>query len=198
MLSPKQRQKIIDDLLLEPSDTKLAEKFNISRKTVWRLRQQFQPQPEKPMPEVIPQPVIKPESVLPKVNAEPVSLSTYFSVQILRGENFREVVEAVLTAADSLKVLFRQLQVLEVSTVGTTPFLRLRTDCTEIQRVLEAMAERSHISVDVSTANYVVKFTSGRTGKYPTSTMCTPPKLGFGQVFAGTRIQRWKQQFVNR
>jgi hypothetical protein len=56
------------------------------------------------------------------------------------------------------------------------------------------LADRGNI-LDIM-GTYNVRFPNGRTGKYPASTMCAAPKIGFGQTYAGTRIKRWKQQFA--
>lgn len=147
-----------------------------------------------PMPvKVILKPI--PELVVPKVDTEPVVLGAYFAVQILRGESVGAVANAVLTAADASGILFRKLQVMDIMAVGATPFVRFRSDITGLDKVLGSLPARSLISSDSSGA-YIVSFQDGRRGKYPTATMNSSPKLGFGQTFAGTRIARWSQQFA--
>lgn len=136
----------------------------------------------------------KPMDVMPKVDSEPVVLGSYFSIQILRGESYRDVANAVLTASDSLGVLFRKLQVMDIMAVGTTAFVRFRSDITELDKVLQALPTRGRVAAD-ATGAYVVTFQDGRRGKYPTSTMNSSAKLGFGQTFAGPRIKNWRRQF---
>lgn len=206
MLTEKIRKKIITKLG-KKSDTELAEEFGTSRKTIWRLRQEAKPEPAPatnitPMPTqietkpVVDSPVIFSAASLPKVDVEPVVLSTYFSVQILRGESYKDVAHAFLDTADRLGLLFRKLQVMDIMTVGTTPFVRFRTDLTSVDPVIKEMVNRGSVTVDPA-GGYVAKFLGGRSGKYPTSTMCLQPKLGFGQILMGTRLKRWKQQFVS-
>lgn len=159
------------------------------------------PPPPKAAPEPLPAPApvkveARPESVLPKVDAEPVVLGSYFAVQILRGESYRDVANAVLTAAESKGILFRKLQVMDIMAVGTTAFVRFRSDISGLDQVLTTLANRSRVAAD-QTGAYIVSFQDGRKGKYPTTTMNSSPKLGFGQTFAGTRIARWKQQFAH-
>lgn len=206
MLTEKIRNKIIAKLP-KKSDTELADEFGVSRKTIWRIRQDVKLDTSK-VPAVdnppMQTPVAKPSdiapvvfnSLSPKVDVEPVVLGTYFSLQLLRGESYKDVAHAFLDAAEKLGALFRKLQVMDLMTVGTTTFVRFRTDLTPIEPILSVMSNRGTVSADV-TGGYTVKFLGGRSGKYPTSTMCLQPKLGFGQILMGTRLKRWRQQFVS-
>jgi len=207
MITEKTRKKIIAHLSSEPSDQKLAQRYKTSRKTVWRLRKEVmgtvEPEPEtekmqEPVVDSTPVPsTIKIlDSVMPKVDAEPVVLATYFALQAMRGESYTHVAKAVMEASEKAGVLFRKLQVMDVTSIGGTQFIRFRSDLTQAQEVLQTMPERAHVVSDAS-GNYVVRFASGRTGKYPSSLMNTPPKLGLGRVLAGTRIRNWGRQFEN-
>jgi hypothetical protein len=161
------------------------------------IPQKAQPKVETlpPPPPAPPEPVTPKQAVAPKVDVEPVVLGSYFAIQILRGESYRDVVKAFLFAAEESGVLFRKLQVMDIMAIGTTAFVRIRSDVADLSKVLEKMTNRSRVSAD-STGSYVVNFQDGRSGKYPTTTMNSSHKLGFGQTFVGTRIQRWKQQFA--
>lgn len=147
-----------------------------------------------PPPAVVASPVIPKEDVRPKVDTTPVHLSTYFAVQLLRGESYKDVANAVLTAADAKGVLFYKLQVLDITVVGATAFVRFRADMPDAFAVVRNMTTRGIIVMLGGT--YIVQFPGGKQGKYPTSTMCSAPKVGFGQVYAGTKIKRWKHQFA--
>lgn len=118
----------------------------------------------------------------------------YFAVQVLKSENFRDVALAVLTAAEKKKVLFRTLEPLGVTTVGTTPFIRFRGDVPDAFKICKSLGGRSFIAE--SGGIYTVYFVDGRTGRIPTSSICIGPSVGFGTAFAGTKVVRWKRQFV--
>jgi hypothetical protein len=145
------------------------------------------------LPPLQPKPIRK-SDVMPKVDTEAVALSNYFSVHILRGESYRTVSKLVLDAAEADGVLFRKLQVMDIHAVGTTPFVRFRSDV-DLTRILSKLEGRGTITVDPATGSYMARFVDGRGGKYPTSVMNAAPKLGFGQIFAATRIKRWRAQF---
>lgn len=224
-LTEDRRKELVARLATEPSDTKLSNEFGISRKTIWRMRQALKtrtdipvpsesqvmrkvevpaaPQPKATMPTTEPEaavPEVAPsappvrEDPRPKVDVEPVVLSTYFAVQLLRGENSKDVAHVVLTSADAKGILFRKLQVLDLCSVGAFSFVRFRSDMNDAFEIVRTLTSRG-IIVELGGA-YTVQFPNGRQGKYPTSTMCSAPKVGFGQVYAGTRIKRWKQQFA--
>jgi len=223
VLTDKQRQKIVDKLASEPSDSKLADKFGTSRTTVWRLRQEETAKQvklkrakarmkakEKIKPAVktvrapVPMPVApvapveaKPAAVdpTPKVDAEPSVLGTYFAVQLLRCEHIKEVANAVMQAAETRGALFRKLQVMDLVSVGTVTFVRFRSDLANPGAVLTNL-NRGFISF--LDGNYRITFADGRQGvKFPTTIMCSVQKVGFGQTFAGPKIKRWAQQFAS-
>jgi len=239
-LSDERRTELLARLATEPSDTKLSLEFGISRKALWRMRQNLKkdaapvvpvpvmtppaPEASKPLPPVVipPAPVPKvvvpkvlkappqavttptlvqpppapfPEDPRPKVDVEPVHLSTYFAVQLLRGESHKQVANVILTEAEAKGILFRKLQVLDIVSVGTTSFVRFRGDLPDAFAVLKALRDRALIVPD-SVGAYTVTFPNGRSGKFPGSSMCSSPKMGFGHTYAGTRIKKWKQQFA--
>jgi len=137
-----------------------------------------------------------PKDVLPKVDVAPTHLSTYFAVQMLPREAVRDVAQVLLNEADSKGILFRKLQALDTVAVGTTLFARFRADFTDTEGYTIMRALKGRGTIAQVYGSYTVQLTNGRSGKYPTATMCATAKAGFGQVFAGTRIKRWKQQFV--
>lgn len=213
MLTEKQRQKIIDKLASEPSDSKLASKFRTSRATVWRLRQEETAkqakikrakarmkarEKTKPAVKTVPAPVeAKPAAVdpKPKVDVEPNVLGTYFAAQLLRCEHIKDVANAVMQAAEARGALFRKLQVMDFVSVGTTTFVRFRSDLANPGAVLTHL-NRGFIAF--SDGAYRITFADGRQGvKFPTTIMCSVQKVGFGQTFAGPKVKRWAQQFAS-
>lgn len=134
------------------------------------------------------------ESILPKVDVEKVVLGTYLAVQILKTDrSYKDVVRLFMEAANAQGLLFYKLQVLDVMVVGTTSIVRMRTDLHNAESVTGALAGRANIVAN--TGGYVMRHANGKTGKVLSSTMCTPHKPGFGQLFAGTKIARWAHQF---
>jgi len=196
-LSDILRQKITLELVSEVSDTVLAKKYGVSRKTVWRLRQQ-KPADAKPKPEVITKP--KPEVIAKPILGSYTSVKNtetlvFFAVQLLRRENYKDVTQAVLVAAKNANILFQHIQVLDIPVIGSTAFVRFRADIKDVVAVMKRLKDRAFIIAN-STA-FTLYFPDGRTGKPPASLMCAVPKLGFGQIYAGTQIKRWEYQFMN-
>lgn len=212
-LSEDLKVKIFARLAEESSDTVLANEFDVSRKTIWRMRQKMTA-PQKPSePQTKPSPFPpkrvsarasslrkdqeKPmQDVTPKVDVVPVKLKTYFAVQKLGGEHYLNVVEAVLDSAHAQGILFRKIQVMDLSSVGGASFVRFRSDLEDALPVLQPLLEkRAVIALEPGTSNFKAVFPTGRTGNFPISTMLMGPKMGYGQVYVGTKIRRWKEQF---
>lgn len=141
----------------------------------------------------VPNSDIKPSAPKVVVESESTTLS-YFAVQIFGFENFKAVVKVVLEAASKQGLLFRKLQVLDVTSIGAFKFIRFRADLQDINSLANGLIDRGVIFQNGGT--YFVHFVDGRNGKVPASTMCAVSKVGFGQTFVGTRIKRWKAQFA--
>lgn len=127
------------------------------------------------------------------VEPESTTLS-YFAVQIFGYENFKAVVKAVLEAAHKQGLLFRQLQVLDETSIGALKFIRFRADLQDVNSLVNGLANRG--VVYGMGGIYFAHFVDGRNGKVPASTMCSVSKVGFGQSYVGTKIKRWRAQFA--
>lgn len=214
VLTEKRRQKVISKLSSQMSDNEIALKCGVSRSTVWRIRHDEAAKEAKrkralarmkakekrakvEAPRAVPMPPLAPpaetveRSVLPKVDAEPVTMGSYFAVQILKGESVKDVAYAVMEMAESAKALFRKLQILDCITVGTTPFARFRSDLGDPVAVLKGSNRGCIAFVDGA---YRVLF-DGRQVKHPTAVMLSAHRAGFGQIYAGPKIARWRAQF---
>ena len=122
-------------------------------------------------------------------------LGTYFAVQLLRCEHVKDVARAVMEAADARGVLFRKLQVMDFVSIGTSSYVRFRSDLEEPDAVLTGL-NRGFISF--RDGNYRFTFPDGRQGvRFPTTTMCSVQKAGFGQTYSGPKVKRWTQQFAS-
>lgn len=223
-LSDKLRQKLISRLSVEPSDTILAKEFGVHRKTIWRLRQticakndEIIPPPPKeltpieilpisPVPDISEKSIPVPRPEKPSESNKEVSketdilspeLNTYFAVQILKRENYKDVVQTVLAAADANKILFRKIQVLDVYLVGATTFVKFRSDVADASTIVKSLKGRAFIIK--GDGSFMVHSPDGQIrGKYPTFGMCSTSRMGFGQTFAGTKTKRWVMQFQDQ
>jgi len=225
-LSEELRQQIVSKLAIEPSDTLIAKEFGVHRKTVWRLRQTCRAKTDEiiPPPKEETKPVkIPPSPLVPDISERSIpaprpektkiseqvqeakvspsilspELNTYFAVQMMRWEHYKEVVQVVLMAAAANKILFRKIQVLDVSTVGATSFVRFRSDVEDASAIVKSLEKRAFIIKENDA--FMIHFPDDRVGgKYPTFSMCSTPKVGFGHTFVGTKVARWKNQFQDQ
>jgi hypothetical protein len=223
-LPADQHAQLLSRLATE-SDTQLSKAFGISRKSIWRVRQSLlNPKPKKmqneiappapvepipvraipqvdPVPEVaarepqVPVSASKPVFEAPKVEVESVDYSTHFAVQLNRGENYKNVVAQVLNEANKLGILFRKIQVLDVTSIGTSNFVRLRSDLPNAHTIVARFLQEGRAVVSQVGGQYLLRFPNGRNGKVPSTTMCAANRPGFGQTYVGTKIKRWKAQF---
>ncbi len=126
-------------------------------------------------------------------SSEPDKLPTYFAVQVKASEKPYDVVTLLMRAAKNQGKLFRKLEVLDTLTVGTTAYLRMRSDL-EGPEALLAEAFPGRPSITANLGGYVLQ-NGTREAKIPNVTMLAAPKLGQTQAYHGTKIKHWERQF---
>jgi len=133
--------------------------------------------------------------LMPKVDAVPVHTNTFFGIQILRTDrSYRELAKLVCELAAQEGFLFRKLQVLDVTPVGSTSLVRFRTDLQDVEAILGLITGRA-VAFSDPNGVYQVKFPNGKIGKLASAIMCTPAQPGFGDWYVGPKIKDWETQF---
>lgn len=122
-------------------------------------------------------------------------LSTFFAVQPKPREHAVNVVEAVMRAAKSSGVLFRHLELLDTITIGTTPFVRMRTETTSLAPILDQLYSDGRSCVSAKGGEYVARLQGGRVGKVPQALMHATAKMGQSRMFRGPKFKFWDRQF---
>jgi hypothetical protein len=126
-------------------------------------------------------------------SSEPEKLPTYFAVQMKASEKPHDLVTLLMRAAKNQGKIFRKLEVLDTLTVGTTAYLRMRSDLQGPETLLEeALPGRANITS--STGVYLLQ-NGTRKAKIPNVLMLATPKLGQMQAYHGTKIKHWERQF---
>lgn len=123
-------------------------------------------------------------------------LKTYFAVQLLPKEGAHTIAKVILQTARDESILFRRLEVLDTASIGSTTFVRVRSDLINPFPILDKL-HSSGRAVISSTANgeYAVRFSGGRTGKVSNLLMHAEARLGQSRMYRGTKIKRWEAQF---
>jgi hypothetical protein len=134
-----------------------------------------------------------PSSVPPPFD-EP--LNTYFAAQLKTAEKAVHVAEAVMKAAKAADILFRRLEVLDIVTIGTTRFVRMRSEIVNPFPILDRLYHEGRgVISSKHGGEYVALLVGGREGKVSNILMHASPKLGQSRMFRGTRIKHWERQF---
>lgn len=124
------------------------------------------------------------------------TLNTYFAVQLKPGEKTIQVVAAVMNAAKEANILFRRLEQLDTINIGTSSFVRMRTDLLNPYLVLDRLYnDKRAVVSSMQGGEYVARLPGGRMGKVTNLVMHATAKLGQTRMFRGTKIKHWERQF---
>ena len=119
---------------------------------------------------------------------------TYFAVGYNQGETPHEVAKLVLMTAKETNSSFRGLEIMDTLTVGVSNFVRFRTDLTEADKLLNKLAENRSV-VRHGIGNFVLSMPNGRKGSIPSARMFAAPIASIRQVYRGTAMKLWEEQF---
>lgn len=120
--------------------------------------------------------------------------TTFFAVQLLPHETPQNVARLILRTAHDARLLFWTLEVLDVIEVGSSSFLRLRTDM-HLQAIVERLLARGRTVISTMEGVYVLRKPDGLRGNIPMLAMHRVPKPGQQQAYRGTR--QWEAQFAS-
>lgn len=124
-------------------------------------------------------------------------LKTYFAIQLRVGEAPIQVARAVMDAAKGMSILFRKLEVMDTVTLGTSSFVRMRSEILNPHPILDRLYNDGRAVVSVlPSGEYGVRFQGGRVGKVSQTVMHALPKLGQSRMFRGTKFKYWNRQFA--
>jgi hypothetical protein len=117
---------------------------------------------------------------------------SFFAVQVKPGESDLHVIERILRTAHGLKLSFLRIDVLDKMEVGVNKYLRLKSDLSDLTKVLDLLAPERGV-VGANRGVYVIRV-KGRTGKVPNSTMLMTPRTP--KAYRGTADPHWERQFM--
>ena len=124
-------------------------------------------------------------------------LKTYFAAQLRPGEQPIHVVAALMKAAKEAKILFRHLELLDVVTIGTVSYVRMRSEIVNPYPILDLLygTGRGVVS-SMQGGEYVARLPGGRMGRVSGLVMHATAKLGQTKMFRGTKFKHWDRQFA--
>jgi hypothetical protein len=125
-----------------------------------------------------------------------VNAKTYFAVQAKTYETARDVSRLVLQAAATVGISFKRLESMDILSVGTTNFVRFRSDVVDATPILDALEAQGRGSIRLEGIRYMLR-AKGRVGSIPTTRILSAPCVtSQQQVYLGTSVQQWAEQFA--
>lgn len=126
----------------------------------------------------------------------PVATPTYFAVEIKTSyEKAPDLAKIVLTTAKGLGILFRRLEAMDVIEIGSTKFMRFRTDLTPALPLADALFESGRGVIALSVGGGYRMRTKTKEGTIPSTTLLAVPRAAGVKTFRGTKIKLWERQF---
>lgn len=119
----------------------------------------------------------------------------FAAIEILRGEVEKEAIEAFFLRADSLGLKFKSLEPFGTLTIGSSKFLRFRTDCLQLDTLIPLFQEENRSFVLPGGTGYrlVTQTTEGRVSITQLQTTKLP---GYNRKWRGTADKFWERQFT--
>jgi hypothetical protein len=127
------------------------------------------------------------------MSAEKVT-TKFFAVQKMPFEDKHEMAELVIKTAHNKGLLFTVLDVIDIIEVGSTEFVRFRSDLVDVATLVSALYEKKRAIITLEGTGYQAKMGS-RTGAVPFTKMSVVPAGQFVS-YRGTKVQHWDRQFI--
>lgn len=120
----------------------------------------------------------------------------FAGVQFKRAEDTRAVVHSFMLAACQHGLEFQHLEVFGIFTVGSSKFIRFRTDCKDFTPIVARLLNENRGSITPDPKRgYLIRLPSGQEGVVEISKMLATPLSGYPLVFRGPKIKYWERQF---
>jgi hypothetical protein len=113
-------------------------------------------------------------------------------------ESVPELVWLFMQAAIEHDLKFEVVEVFGMMTVGTSKFLRFRTDCPNLPATAARLMNEGRGSImPDNKGGYRIRLPDGREGPIPVMSLQAVALPGFPQSFRGPKIKFWTKQFEN-
>lgn len=119
----------------------------------------------------------------------------FAAVEIRVGEHETQAIRAFFTHADGMGLKFEFFEPYGPVTIGTSKFLRFKTDCPEIDRLLPLFQDepRSIIVPGATGYRMVTQTTTGSVAIFVVQASKLP---GYNRRWRGTSNKFWQRQFT--
>lgn len=126
----------------------------------------------------------------------PVATPTYFAVEVKTSyEKTIDLAKVVLTVAKAQGILFRRLEAMDVIEIGSTKFMRFRTDLQPATQLVDAILNEGRGVIAANAAGGYELRSRTKNGPVPSTRILSTPRAAGTKMFRGTKIKLWERQF---
>lgn len=118
----------------------------------------------------------------------------YAAIELADGETPHGAIYRFMQASADRRMLFKELEVLDVMTIGPRRFVRFRTDQLKVAAVVEDICKVRAVILP-NGPGYKVCLPGGRVAPVPTAKMHTAPLPNYKRAYRGPKNKLWKAQF---
>jgi hypothetical protein len=119
--------------------------------------------------------------------------TSYFAVEVKRGETPHVVAGVVINAAIAAGLKFKELEVMGDLEIAGAKFVRFRADVYSIKEALDKVKDRGLIQLQGTT--FQVALTNGRKGTLPLERMLVTPRMDQAVKYRGPGQPYAERQF---
>ncbi len=120
----------------------------------------------------------------------------YAAIEMAKGETLHGTVHRIMRAAVAQSLLFQQLEVLDVFTIGSRQFVRFKLDQPElVQLMTDIRKNRAVVLPDGM--GYKVYLPGGRSGNVSMTKMHISSSSNLRRAYRGPKHDLWEAQFLN-
>lgn len=119
----------------------------------------------------------------------------FAAVEIRVGEHENQAIRAFFNKAEGMGVKFDFFEPYGPVVIGTTKFLRFKTDCPKLETLLPLFQEEPRSMIIPGTTGYQM-VTQTTTGTVPIFAVQAAKLPGYGRRWRGTALKFWERQFT--
>lgn len=118
----------------------------------------------------------------------------YAAIEMARGETPHGTVHRFMQAAVEQRLLFKELEVLDIFTLGSRRFVRFKVDTSELVRITTDIRKNRAVVLP-NGVGYKVYLPGGQSGNVPTTRMHMMASSDLRRAYRGTQHELWEAQF---
>jgi len=124
-------------------------------------------------------------------------LRAYAAIEMMRGETPHGTIHRFMQAAVACNLLFAELEVLDVFTIGSRRFVRFKTDQLQLDQATLDIRKDRGVVLPNGAGGYRVCLPGGREGQVSSVVMHRTPAPSLKRFYRGPSNDLWESQFHN-